>query len=74
MKPLFRLSPLTFAITLAMLPNAHAADYILDSGQDTFSSDRAYDGTVSLRPGNGVPASLTINNGAELTSKGGRIG
>ncbi len=55
MNPLFRLSPLTFAISLALLPSAQAADYILDSGEDTFSSDRAYDGTVSLRPVTACP-------------------
>ncbi len=74
MNPLFKLSPLTFAITLAMAPGAYAADYVLDSGQDTFSSDRGIDGAVVLRPSNGTPSTLTLNNGAQVTSFGGRIG
>ncbi|MDO7902976.1 autotransporter domain-containing protein [Pseudomonas sp. K1(2024)] len=74
MNPLFKLSPLAFAITLSVLPNAQAADYNINSGQETWSSDRGIDGAISLRPSNGTPAGLTINNGAQVVSKGGRIG
>ncbi|KPC22914.1 hypothetical protein [Pseudomonas amygdali] len=36
MNPLFKLSPLAFAVTLALLPDAQAADYVLTNGQETF--------------------------------------
>ncbi|RJX51375.1 autotransporter outer membrane beta-barrel domain-containing protein, partial [Pseudomonas syringae pv. actinidiae] len=73
MNPLFRISPLAFAITLALLPEAHAVDYVLTNGQDTFSSDRVIDGAIDVRSTDGNTSSLTINNGATVTSEGGRI-
>ncbi|UQY34395.1 autotransporter domain-containing protein [Pseudomonas fulva] len=73
MNPLFRISPLALAITLAVLPEAQAADYTLTNGQETFSSDRVIDGSVNVRSTDGNTSSLTINNGATLTSEGGNI-
>lgn len=73
MNPLFRISPLAFAITLALLPEAHAVDYVLTNGQDTFSSDRVIDGAIDVNSTDGNTSTLTINSGATVTSEGGRI-
>ncbi|MCO5365623.1 autotransporter domain-containing protein [Pseudomonas alliivorans] len=71
MNPLFRISPLAFAITLALLPETQAADFVLNDAQETFSSDRVIDGEIRVRSTDGNTASLTINNGATVTSEGG---
>ncbi len=73
MNPLFRISPLAFAITLALLPEAHAVDYVLTNGQDTFNSDRVIDGAIDVNSTDGNTSTLTINSGATVTSEGGRI-
>ncbi len=74
MNRLFRLSPLTLAITLALLQDAQAADYVINNGQETWSSDRTVNGQIVVWPDSGNTASLTINNGATVTSNGGQIG
>lgn len=52
---------------------AHAADGLLDGTQTTWSSDRAYDGTLTI--GRDLPNSaLIIDSGATVVSKGGFIG
>lgn len=73
MNPLFKLSPLAFAVTLALLPDAQAADYVLTNGQETFNSDRVIDGSIEVRSTDGNSSSLTINSGATVTSEGGNI-
>ncbi|MDY0918025.1 autotransporter domain-containing protein [Pseudomonas viridiflava] len=73
MNPLFRISPLAFAITLALLPETQAADFVLNDAQETFNSDRVIDGEIRVRSTDGNTASLTINNGATVTSEGGEM-
>ncbi|RML15190.1 hypothetical protein [Pseudomonas savastanoi] len=53
MNPLFKLSPLAFAVTLALLPDAQAADYVLTNGQETFKETLIYS---IFRPCNALEA------------------
>ncbi|RMT59262.1 hypothetical protein ALP29_01713 [Pseudomonas syringae pv. avii] len=73
MNPLSRISPLAFAITFALFQETQAADYVLTNGRETFSSDRAFDGLIDVSSTDGNASTLTIDNGATVTSKGGDI-
>ncbi|KTT63389.1 autotransporter [Pseudomonas oryzihabitans] len=55
------------------MPTAHAADYVLSTGQQTWSSDQTVNGAVVVKANQGDTASLTINNGATVTSQGGQV-